>query len=275
MTRKHQRSSLAKLTLFLMISLFFSPCLAIPTPIAGLPKTTQADDIQYKDDWSLYLSPYIWFAGLAGHVNVRGIQAPFTNNFSKLRQNLDFSFGGRFEVSKGLWAFLLDPDYVKITQNPVVNGANANTTYETTMTDAGAYYRLYSQPVPRQGYLRASFELLGGGRVITFHSMIDTPINSTTSSISDTSSVVVPLLGARLKYNFNSKLHTWLTGEVGGFQVSHVSSTWSTALGISYNFTQHFDLSLAYKALAVNYSIQAITINTLLQGPILGLGYSW
>jgi hypothetical protein len=281
MTRYYRKTFLAQwLGLWLgllALSFSFSSFAAGASSLSGIPKNSQTGATKYKDSWNFYLRPYLWFAGLSGHVNAQDTRATFTNHFSQLRQNLDFSLGGHFEANKGLWTLLLDSDYVKITQQPVINGSNALTTYETTMTDAGAYYRLYEKPVPRENYLRASFELLGAARIITAHSMLDTPSlnNPTVFSISDTSSVVVPLLGARLQYHFSPKWHTWLSGEVGGFQVSQVSSTWSASLGFSYNFSEHLDLSLAYKALALNYSIEVITINTLLQGPVLGLGYSW
>ncbi|HSW70434.1 MAG TPA: hypothetical protein VLH77_00445, partial [Gammaproteobacteria bacterium] len=214
--------------------------------------------------------------GLSGHVNVRGNRVTFNSAVSDLRANLDSTLGLHFEASRGLWSLLLDPDYVKITQHPALGGTNTSTTYETSISDAGAYYKLYSIPmIPRRDYSCASFELLGAGRILSFHTVIDFLTTSIPSSVSDTTSVIVPIIGARFRYHFNSKLDSWLSGDFGGFQVSHVSSTWSALLGLRYHFTPFFDLSLAYKVFSVNYSIQAVTINTFLQGPVLGLGFSW
>lgn len=263
-----------KLIIFLVLSVCLPPCFSASNTVSGIPETELSANLQYKDSWHLHLHPYLWFAGLSGQVNIRGKRVRFDDTFNTLRQNLDFSLGAHFEADKGPWSLLLDPDYVKITQHPYYRDLRTKTTYETTITDAGAYYKLYTWRHPQEKEIQASFELLGAGRIATFHTVIDF-LRTEPVPASDTSSIVVPIIGARLKYNFNAKVHTWLSGDFGGFQVSHVSSTWSTMLGLRYQFTPFFDLSLAYKVWAVNYSIQAITINTLLQGPILSCGFSW
>jgi hypothetical protein len=264
----------ARLALFLALFLAFSPCFA-DTELEGVPQAHLENNLKFKDTWSIHLSPYIWLASLSGHVNIRANRVAFNDSFSRMLHYLDFSLGAHFEAYRGPWSLMLDPDYVKITQKPGLRFSNSKTTYETTITDAGVYYSIYSLPSPKADLKRASLELLGAGRIVTFHTTIDSPALRIPPSISDTSSIVVPILGARFKYNFNPKLHTWLGGDFGGFQVSHVSSTWSSIIGLQYNFTDFFDLSLAYKAMGVNYSIRGITINTLLQGPILACGFSW
>jgi len=258
--------------LFLLFSIL--PSLAAED-IQGLPKAQLANDIKFKDAWSFHLSPYLWFPGLSGHVNVRGNHVGFSNQIDQLLHHLDSTIGAHFEASRGNWSLLLDPDYIKITQHPGLRTTNSKTTYETTITDIGAFYNIYSIKMPRADYNCSSVEIQGAGRIITFHTTIDFLNGATRASVSDTSSVVVPILGARLKYNFNPKWHTWLGGDFGGFEVSHVSSTWSGIFGVTYNFTPAYDVSLAYKAMGVNYSIHGITISTMLQGPILAFGYSW
>lgn len=264
---------MTKVLLLIMLTCFLVPCFAVE--LQSVPKGNLVSNLKFKDSWRFRLSPYFWMAGLSGHVNVQDNRVVFSNSFEDTRHDLDFSLGAHFEGSRDPWTLMLDPDYVKITQKPPLLGTHSKTTYETTITDLGVFYDLYSIRAQNGSYSRASLELLGAGRIATFHTTIDASTLLTPPSVSDTSSVVVPILGARLKYNFSSRLHTWLGGDFGGFQVSHVSSTWSGIIGLSYNFTEFFDLSLAYKALSVNYSIKGITINTLLQGPILGCGFSW
>ncbi len=260
----------------LSLLLLITPCFADPDPF---PNTPPASHPQSKEPWQFYLSPYFWYAGLSGHVNILGNRVTFSNSITEIRHDLDTSIGAHFEASHGLWSLLLDSDYVKITQTPALGGSNSKTTYETTITDLGAFYNLYSLGRRKGPYCHGSFELFGGGRIGTFHTVIvssnlPSPL-SISNSISDSSSFIVPLIGARFKYQYNPEWRVWLGGDFGGFEMSHVNSTWSAILGLAYQFSENLDVSLAYKAVSVNYSLQAVTINTFLQGPMIGLGIHW
>lgn len=266
----------SKFFLFVLLLFFMTPCFA-EEELGDLPQPSTYSIVhwQYMNSWHFYLSPYFWFTGLSGHVNILGNRVFFDNDFDEIRHALDFSLGAHFEAFRGNLSLLLDSNYVKITQKPSIRTDGSKTTYETTTTDLGVYYTLYSIPSSYPTMNRASFEILGAGRIATFYTVIVSPVLSTPPAISDSSSFLVPVVGARMKYNFNPKWRLWFSADFGGFEVSHVNSTWSSALGVGYKLNDCFDVTLAYKVLSMNYSIQAITINTFLQGPVLGLGISW
>jgi len=254
--------------LFFTGFLFITPALA--AMLEGVDNNTEIDsDYKYKDSWNFRMALHSWLAGLSGQANIQGTRIDFNAPFSNILQQLDFSLGAELEVNRGLWTIIFDPDYVKITQRTLINGSFSDTTYESTMTDAGAYYRLYPQPTSPNP-LPVSAELFGGGRIITLHTSDPRILQP-----SDTSNLLVPLLGLRVKYYICPNFYTWFIGDLGGFQVGHVSSTWTSALGLTYQFKRHFEFNLGYKAFGVNYSIQAVSINTQLQGPELGLAYNW
>ena len=271
MNLKVTQLRLAQLAFFTGLSIFCQLGFAIDIGVAETPLT---DKLKYKDSWSFSLTPYFWLAALGGHANLHGTRVVFSTPISRTRHDLDVSIGARFEASTGPWAFLLDPDYVKVTQSTYSRPSNAKSTYESIMTDGGVYYQILDYASRGQSEPLSSLELLAAARVVSLHTSVQF-LNNQTQPQSDTSCVVVPLIGARLKYNATPKIHTWLSADFGGLEVGHVSSTWSASLGASFQVVDYLALSLGYKALGINYSKEAITINTLLQGPVLALTLSY
>ena len=118
----------ARLTLFLALLFLVAPCFADENPeLKGIPQAQLESNLKFKDTWNFRLSPYVWLPGLSGHVNVRANRVAFTDAFSQMVHYLDFSLGLHFEASRGPWALMLDPDYVKITQKPGIRFSNSKT----------------------------------------------------------------------------------------------------------------------------------------------------
>jgi opacity protein-like surface antigen len=227
----------------------------------------------YADAWHFYLTPYLWMAGENGYFKIRDKKVNLNTPIADLRHDLDFGGDVYFEVSRAAWSFYLEPAYVKVTQDVTVHDVSSKASQATTDIDGGAYYLLLAKPVPHEYYNKASLELLGGARIMSIYSAILFYNNAPT--VSDSNGFIVPIVGARVKYNFHKKLQGWINADIGGFHITHVSNTWSATLGFSYNLSKSFALNLAYKALGINYYKQSDSINTLIQGPMIGASFTW
>ncbi|HVY53004.1 MAG TPA: hypothetical protein VHA13_00605 [Gammaproteobacteria bacterium] len=227
--------------------------------------------IDRPDAWHFSVTPYLWSAGNNGYFDIFVTRA----NFSVPAFNwhdLDFGGGLDFEARKEKWSLLLDPSFVKLTQIQYVNNARAKASLGISSIDAGAYYQVLPTINILESERTTSLELMGAFRIMGFHSVIDY-YSPTLRNKSDTTNIITPVLGARIKYNPSINFQTWLNADFGGFKIDRVASTWSAMAGIKYYFTKNWGATLAYKALGVHYYKRAYTINTIVHGPLLGITY--
>ncbi len=259
-------------TLVLWIGILWlaSPCFAAgPLPEMGPPPT----ETNYPDAWHFKLGAYYWFSGASGYYKIKHDLANINIPLSQVRQHLDFGGLGVLEIQRYDWTYILNPSYIHFTENAFVNNKRAKVSQGTVTIDAGAYYLLLSQKCPHDDFYLATLELLAAGRIMTYHSTIHFYDNS--QSKADGSGFLVPVLGARIKYQFNAKTQAWINADFGGFKMYSVNSTWSAMIGLAQRVSKRVDLNLAFKALGVNYNKQVMTNNMLFYGPLLGLTYSW
>jgi hypothetical protein len=247
------RTLVASLALLAVSSL-----VSLPANAADNPKNA------HREKWHYSVAPYAWFSGVGGFFKIHDEKANLSIPFNEIRQHLNFGGALFLEAGIGPWNFVVDQAYLDFTQNSFVMEHRAKVSEGDLLIDAGAYYRLLSRTFPQH----ASWEILGAGRIMSIHSTIH--YFEHIAPKSDTSGILVPLLGTRIKYDFSPKVHSWLSAEIGGFQIDHVSNTWSAMLGLSYTFARNIDVSVAYRALGLNYDKQSTTINTLMQGPMVG-----
>ncbi len=90
---------------------------------------------------------------------------------------------------------------------------------------------------------------------------------------------VDPVVGFRLRHNFTPHQQIWMRGDIGGFGLGSQFSWQAVAVySYSWQYTGYQVAALlGFRALAVNYSsgsgINAIAINEVLYGPIIGVSF--
>lgn len=212
--------------------------------------------------WHYEIAPYMWASAIKGQVVVDGHRADATIPFHKIWSDLQFAIQGHLEASNGPWALMLDPTYVKLSQNLPLD---SHLTTEMTLVDAGVFYRLFSVQMK---YLQAlSLELLAGGRYFSLDNTLNLPIGQ---PVIDNTQVIAPIVGGRVKYRLN-KLQLWARGDVGGFHINRVDRTWSWTTGIGYAITHCADIGIAYRVLQIDYNGgRNSQVNTRLYGPMIG-----
>ena len=170
---------------------------------------------------------------------------------------------------------MLDPTYLRLTKDldsPILGNQlviKATATSETTLIDSGVFLRVSSTPAQD-----ASLELLGGARYLELSNGIKFPQLPPQFSVSDNTSLLAPIVGARIKYDPNEKAHFWLRGDVGGFHVDDVALTWSGTVGFAYTIHPHIDLGAAYRTLGIDFNKGSISAaNIVISGPTLGIAF--
>ena len=83
-----------------------------------------------------------------------------------------------------------------------------------------------------------------------------------------------PLVGFRLSGDVTDRLSLFMLGDIGGWGAGTASNlTWQGMIGGSFDISDHWELTAAYRAIGVNRDIPIR--QTILYGPQIGATYSF
>jgi hypothetical protein len=239
--------------------------------------TTKNVPIKPTDNqWHFLIAPYAWLPWITGNMTVRGNNAAVDVTPNDLIKKLDFVLQLHAEAAKGNWAFMVDPNYIKLSDSTSESGPSGvtvggNIKFKMTLVDFGVYYKFLNKQVNDRPDSSVSLEGLLGGRYMYLKNTIS-PMRF--PSVIASKSWTDPIIGGRLQYHINKFWSAVATGDIGGFGVgSHF--TWAARLLGIYNINKTFGLAFGVRALGVNYSDGAgnnrFKMDTTMYGPIIGL----
>jgi hypothetical protein len=227
-----------------------------------------------NDGWHFLVAPYGWLPSIRGDISVKGNTEQVAISFDDILRHFQFGAEGHVEGGYGPATLMIDPTYLKLSEDlhrPVAGGlltANATLTSKTTLVDGGLFLRVFSSAAKD-----LSIELLGGGRYLDQGSDLDFH-NLPEFSSSANSDFLVPIFGGRIKYDPIPRTLLWLRGDVGGFNMDHVDLTWSISAGASYALYRHLQIAAAYRSLGINYAKNDSAANITINGPMLGIAFN-
>lgn len=239
-----------------------------------------------SNEWHYLIAPYGWFSPTSATIQVDNISKHIFVPLDKVLKSLDFSGELHLEANKGLWTFMVDPTYVKlsshITAGPIFVGPLNQTVIgpidihvvaQTLLIDGGVFYSAYQNQW--SNFQPFSFEVLGGFRYLGLKNQLTlSPSRTELFSgirVNSNSNAIAPIIGGRFKQHF-AKSMAWLRADVGGFSIDKVTHTWSVGAGITYNLSAHTDLALAYRALKIKVAESPnSSFDTLIYGPEFGI----
>ncbi|MGB6976743.1 MAG: hypothetical protein WBE18_04735 [Gammaproteobacteria bacterium] len=227
------------------------------------------------DGWHFLIAPYGWASSVEGDATVKNRTSHIHVPFRKILKYIDFAAEAHVEAGYGPLTLMIDPTYLKLSKD--VNARLLNTQFtinahlvsEVTLIDGGVFYRILSTGPATPEY--ASLELLGGARYLNVSNTLT--FARISSTLSTNIQLTAPIVGARLKYDPTPRAHLWLRGDVGGFGVDNVKSTWSSTVGFAYTVYPHIDLGVAYRVLDIHFTTPNSTMNVLMYGPMIGIGF--
>lgn len=238
--------------------------------------------------WALQITPYMWAAGLDGHISPfrRGPTISVEKSFSDVMDGLNF--GGFVNIWGRHDRFVFSGDIMYVDTNdshntgqlpaltipgvgPIPPGGNIDAKVDTkqfTATLMGGY-RVIDTP-------QFTLDALGGARV--WHISNDVKLTGSHGGMSGSVSYgesfgwVDPLVGLRVLLPLTEKLSFQAQADIGGFGAGS-DLTWSALATVNYVFTDRLSASVGYKALAVDYDHKGYVYDTRLSGPVLGMTY--
>jgi len=251
----------------LMTIRFLSVC-----TIAGLvPVFAYADTSQSvageSDTWRFQVTPYVWMAGLEGHV--RPVRASPTLNvdktFSEIMDSVDAAAFLTGTARYGRYIIHGDFSYVATSDSaslPMNLSARAKVR-QTSMTLVGGY----AFPLGNA----SNVDLMAGMRAWKINAKAQ--VAGLVSARSDTA-FVDPVIAARWRYDISPKWSTLLYVDVGGFGVGS-DSTWQVLGTVNYQVTDSAHVSLGYRELSVDFDSKGKRLDFRQSGPLVGVTFTF
>jgi len=267
-----------------------------------------ADPPVDPDPWRINVALYGWAMSVSSNVTVRNQQLDTNASFIDLVQKSDslIGFMGYFEANKGRVGAYSDLVFAKLGfgagqtgyRNPIAGlkitaTANAALTYELFIVEIGGLYELHRWP-GADGSSTAVDALLGfrywnNALAATFDATANVNFSNLglersfgfATARSGVVQWVDPVLGLRLRHQFTPHQEMFVRGDIGGFGLGS-QFTWQAIAVYSYawQYTGYQVAALlGFRALGVNYSspsgagVDAVSINEVLYGPIIGVSF--
>lgn len=237
--------------------LFFSLCLSRIT-YASTP----------DNSWHFLFAPYLWATGLDGTMTIANHTSDVHESFKDLIDHLDFGAEAHLEANYGRWTLMVDPTYMKLSDDFTIDTLNNKITQKLWLVDTGIFFRALESHLTQP----TSFELLAGGRYMGIGADLDI---GSLFSFSNNEDSLSPIFGARIKHYFTPRTQFWIRGDYGGFHVNGMNETWSANAGLAYAVLKHLEIGIAYRVLKLDFTDDAnhFAMNTLMYGPMLGIGF--
>ena len=231
-----------------------------PAPVAIAP-------IPSEDGWWFRGAPYGWLTAMTGDVTVGPLTTPVDVSMADTLDSLDMTFMGLFEVGYNRWSLGVDVIYGKLSQD-IPAGGRLFDSFRFEMkqwfiTPAVAY-RLIDN-----GHYHMS--VFAGARITAMEVELTGRFSrGGEATHSADEAWIDPIVGLRGQADINDKLFFRYSGDIGGFGVSS-DLIWNVFAGFGYNVNDSVGLIAGYRALGIDYTKGAFTMDVVSHGPVLGL----
>ena len=186
---------------------------------------------------------------------------------------LHFAFGAQAEATVEKWTAFGDLLYMSVGQSETQNGISVSTNVQLLFFEFGATYRLGPVSLGRAGWL--TVEPLAGGRFI----WMDVSLGFPNRKVSDSASVIDPIVGGRITYHITDTLELWFRGDVGGFAISDSQTelTYNLIAGLNWRFADRWSTFAGWRYMDIdlekNSGRRTFNADVSMSGPFLGLSY--
>jgi hypothetical protein len=226
------------------------------------------------DGWTFTAAPYLWVTGLSGTVGVGETTADVDMSFSDIVQNLDIGVMGVFEGRQGKLGVFTDLSYVSLSVEAdpprrgfFTNGLDAGV--DSLMWTALGEYRIVDTP-------DGSVDALAGFRLFSVRNTLEIDGNRILDDRSGelTQTWVDPMIGVKGRVDLSPEFYATGWAMIGGFGVSS-DFTYDLLAGVGYSFDESISAVIGYRVSGVDYSSDDFTYDTVQQGPVVGIVFSF
>lgn len=219
-------------------------------------------------EWQGQLTSYVWGSGLGGKITpfTGAPSLSFDKSFSDVLEDLDGSFFMSGYARKDRLVLLGDLSWSASSRDgELAPGVPAEGKLTQRSLTLAAGYRVVDQP-------DMALDLLAGARA--WRIKAEASVAGGAMSASPTLSFVDPILAARARFEIAPRWSAIIYLDLGGFGVGseHTSQVFTA---VNYQMTDNLFLSGGYRRLDVDYRSGGTRADVTMQGPILGLTWTF
>jgi hypothetical protein len=234
--------------------------LALLVGAFAMPTVVVAAD---SDGWTFNGGPYLWAAGIRGHVGHRSTGTQFIkSDFSDIARSVDMSVMLMGEARRGPYSVLADLMYIDTDTHNRLPASKLEVESKTASGFLGGGYTVLGDDNHR-------LDVTGGVRVwysSTAISLHGGPADGLSGS--DQATWADAMAGLRGHYAVNERF--WLSswGMAGAGQSRE---DWDLAALAGWEFMPGFSAVAGYRAMGVNYRHDGFVYDIVQKGPMLGV----
>jgi hypothetical protein len=227
------------------------------------------------EGWRLSVAPYLWAARTHMKLHVGPFSRSTTIDFVDVVPQLHMAFAAHFEATVQKWTAFGDLLYMSMGQSEKQNGVSVSTTLQELFFEFGAMYRLVSVPVGQTA--RLTFEPLAGGRFM----WVDVSLGFPNQKVSDSASVIDPMVGGRITYHITDTVALWFRGDVAGFGISDNQSnlTYNLLGGLEWRFHPRAAALVGWRYMNIDIETgsgaRTFNADISMNGPFLGVNFQF
>lgn len=233
-----------------------------PAPAPMTIEPTPSDE-----GWSFRVAPYGWVTAVDGDVTVGPITTPVDISMVDTLESVDMTFMGLFEVSYNRWSLGVDVIYGKLSQD-IPAGGHLFDSFRFEQKQLFVIPAVSYRVIDTDNY---HMSIYAGARVTAMEVELTGRFarGGEVKHVAD-QSWIDPLVGIRGQADINDRLFFRYAGDIGGFGVSS-DLIWNAFAGLGYNVNDSVGLLVGYRALGMDYTKGAFTLDVVSHGPVLGL----
>jgi len=257
--------------------------------------------------WTYTLTPYFWAISLDGSTTVKGRTTEVNASVFDILDHTQFPKGmfqlaALGEARNGRFGLLADVLYMKADLGASITrtrgtdafggalGVSAGLGFEMVIAQVAAAYEFARWNGMTSPGSTTALDIYAGGRAWWQRADVQVALTGTANildltvsragvlSAEKSVSWFDPLVGLRLRHQFNPAMNFILSGDVGGFDVGSKFS-WQVLGALDYEFCRSKNVTwsgmLGYKALSVDYSqgsgLSRYEFDMTMHGPIFGV----
>lgn len=224
-----------------------------------------------SDVWQFHVAPYIWALNMDGRVGVGPAKVHLDESLSDILSDLSWAGMIWIDASKDNFGIFVNSLYAVLSQDNKYDSLTVNVKNNFGLFSAGVSYVLYH-------YNQITLTPYVGAR----YTLTDTTIKIENFGLTakDNQNWTDPIVGARLRYDFNKRWQVLVAGDVGGTNMSSDKS-YDAQGYVGYSpqtMLTHSTWYLGYRLLYQDYEAGSgsnfFSWDMKLHGPVMGVSFA-
>jgi hypothetical protein len=211
--------------------------------------------VSAADSWSYEAAPFLWTAGLNGHIGLNNEPVDVSATFQDLVGFVDIGAAMRITARRAPIGWFGEASWVELTDGAVVSSGTLPLDTTHTLAEGGLSYDI-----------EPTFAVYGGLRFQDVDSVVQFPDGRKEQR----ERWIDAMAGARWTPFISERWVTWARGDVGAGGSRLV---WLAEAGGGYHWSERWSAYVAYRVLHTDYSHAGFTYDVQQSGLLIGFGF--